>query len=340
MSAATDEASMKALVYEGPRQLAGRSCPTPEPAADEVVVRVDSVGICGSDMHAFLGHDERRPAPLILGHEAAGVVETGPRAGARVAVNPLVSCWRCDLCLDGRPNLCAERQIISMPPREGAFAERVAIPARNLVEIPEHLSLTHAALAEPVAVSYHAVGLARRALARPLTACSAVVLGGGALGVAAALILRAAGIRDLRVADTNAGRRQTIAERIGLQVDDPAAGQGPADASVDLVVDAVGAAATRTAASRLARPGGAIVHVGLQEAEGGLDVRRLTLQEISFLGCYTYTMVDFRETVDALAQGALGDLSWIEERPLDAGPAAFEEILAGRVAAPKVVLHP
>ncbi len=268
------------------------------------------------------------------------MVETGPRAGARVAVNPLVSCWRCAVCLDGRPNLCAERQIISMPPREGAFAERVAIPERNLVEIPDDMSTTHAALAEPTAVSYHAVRLALRALPRPIGACDAVILGGGALGMAAALVLRMLGVRHLSIADTNAERRRTIETRAGFETHDPTGGEGPRPASVDLVVDAVGAAATRKAASALARPGGTIVHVGLQEAEGGLDVRRMTLQEITFVGCYTYTMVDFQETVDALARGALGDLSWIEERPLSAGPKAFEDILEGRVAAPKTVLHP
>lgn len=331
---------MKALLYEAPRRLVERDRPPPEPDDGEVVVRVDSVGICGSDMHAYLGHDDRRPAPLILGHEAAGVVETGPRAGARVAVNPLVSCADCDMCLDGRPNLCPQRQIISMPPREGAFAERVAIPERNLVEIPDAMSLTHAALAEPTAVSYHAVRLAARALPRPVSASTAVVLGGGALGMAAALVLRMLGVRALKIADTNAARRRTIADSAGFETYDPAQGEGPEPGTAELVVDAVGAAATRRAASALARPGGVIVHVGLQEAEGGLDARRLTLQEITFVGCYTYTLVDFRETVDALARGALGDLSWIEERPLSAGPQAFEEILEGRVAAPKTVLRP
>jgi L-iditol 2-dehydrogenase len=331
---------MKALVYEAPRQLAERDCPVPEPGAGEVVVRVDSVGICGSDMHAYLGHDDRRPAPLILGHEAAGTVETGSRAGARVAVNPLVSCWRCDACLDGRPNLCPGRQIISMPPRPGAFAERVAIPAGNLVEIPDTMSFTHAALAEPAAVSYHAVRLGLAALDRPVSACGATVLGGGALGMTAALVLRMLGAGRIAIADTNAHRRERIARAAGFETYDPTDGGGPRPGSQHLVVDAVGAAATRASACALARPGGAIVHIGLQDAEGGLDVRRMTLQEIAFVGCYTYTFVDFRETVDALARGALGDLSWLEERPLADGPKAFEEILDGRVAAPKTVLHP
>ena len=106
---------MKALVYLGPNELAIRDVPEPQPAEGELLVRVDSVGICGSDMHAYLGHDERRPAPLILGHEAAGTVVSGPQDGRRVTINPLVTCMACPACLSGRENLCAARQIISMP---------------------------------------------------------------------------------------------------------------------------------------------------------------------------------------------------------------------------------
>ena len=108
---------MKALVYTGTESMAFQDMPMPEPKDGEVLIRVDSVGICGSDMHAFLGHDNRRPAPLILGHEAAGVIEGGARDGERVTINPLVTCGVCPACRSGRENLCPTRQIISMPPR-------------------------------------------------------------------------------------------------------------------------------------------------------------------------------------------------------------------------------
>ena len=114
---------MKALVYTGKQELEYREAADPSPQGDDCLIRVASVGICGSDMHAYLGHDERRPAPLILGHEAAGVVVSGPGEGRRVTVNPLVSCMRCAACASGRENLCPHRQIISMPPRQGAFAQ-------------------------------------------------------------------------------------------------------------------------------------------------------------------------------------------------------------------------
>ena len=179
---------MKALVYTGVESLAYRDAPGPAPEPGEVLIKVRAVGICGSDMHAWLGHDARRPAPLILGHEAAGVITGGPRSGERVTVNPLVTCGTCPACRAGRENLCATRQIISMPPREGAFADFVRIPERNLVTVPDQVPLDIAALAEPLAVSWHAVRLGIEALHAGEAAC-ALVIGGGAIGLAAALAL-------------------------------------------------------------------------------------------------------------------------------------------------------
>jgi L-gulonate 5-dehydrogenase len=124
---------MKALIYRGWHVLEFSDAADPVPQPDEVLVAVEAVGICGSDMHAWHGHDERRPAPLILGHEAAGRIVTGPRKGERVTINPLVTCGRCDACVSGRSNVCAARQIISMPPREGARS-------RNSSEFPSAMS--------------------------------------------------------------------------------------------------------------------------------------------------------------------------------------------------------
>ncbi len=330
---------MRALVYTGPRALELRDAPEPRPGPGEALVRVDAVGICGSDMHAFLGHDERRPAPLILGHEAGGVALTGRLAGRRVTVNPLATCGTCGACVAGRDNLCPSRQIISMPPREGAFAERIAIPERNLVEVPDGVAIEDAALAEPLACGWHAVALAARALSRPLAACRVVVLGGGAIGTGAALVATAQGAREIQIAETNAARHPTLSAAGPFAVYDPRDGE-PDPGSADLVVDAFGGEASRAAASRLARPGGVIAHIGLAGGAAGLDMRRITLQEITVIGTYTYTMADFRDTARAIFAGRLGDFGWIEQRPLTEGAAAFADLDAGRVAASKIVLRP
>ncbi|NNG04948.1 MAG: alcohol dehydrogenase catalytic domain-containing protein [Inquilinus sp.] len=330
---------MKALVYTGPEEVTYRDEPDPVAGAGNAIVRIDSVGICGSDMHAFHGNDPRRVPPLILGHEASGVVETGDWDGRRVVINPLISCGRCDDCLGGRSNLCGERQLIGMAV-PGAFAERIAIPEANLIPMPDGMDPALAALTEPAATSLHAVNLAARAAHRPLSEARALVLGGGSIGLFAALCLRRHGCPDIALGDTNPLRRQT-AESIGVaRVYDPLGGSGlPAADAIDVVIDAVGTAATRQAAVAAVRPGGVIIHIGLLDSGGELDVRKMTLAEITFIGTYTYTMVDLRATLEALHSGGLGSLDWIDRRPLSEGLAAFRDLDAGR-GAPKIILHP
>ena len=331
---------MKALVYTEPNALEWRDEPEPMPGNDEVVVRVDAVGICGSDMHAYHGHDLRRPPPLVLGHEAAGSVVSGPNTGTRVAVNPLVSCGVCDWCIGGRPHLCPSRELLSMPPRPGAFAELVRVPERNLFTIPDKLETAKAALTEPLAVAYHAVCLGARLLFRPLSASRCLVLGGGAIGLGCALVLTMQGAREIHVGEFNAARRRTTSRAGPFQCYAPNEHREPPKLSMDLVIDAVGAEATRVAACRLVKPGGVIVHVGLLPGSEGLNVRKITLQEIIVTGTYCYTPLEFRETLDAIATGKLGPLDWVEERPLADGPRAFRDLDAGATAAAKIVLRP
>lgn len=331
---------MKALVYTGPLSLELQEIAAPEPGPNEALIRVEAVGICGSDMHAYHGHDSRRPAPLVLGHEAAGRIVGGVRDGERVAVNPLVTCGSCAACESGRSHLCPSRQILSMPPRPGAFADYVCAPCRNLVAIPKDFAVEKAALAEPIAVSWHAVNQGARVLGRPIAGLTAVVLGGGAIGLAAALVLVLQGAAEVLVAEPNAKRRATVERSGPIRAYAPDVSNGRASDSVDLVIDAVGARATRAEASRIVRPGGAIVHVGLLPGAEGFDVRKITLQEIVVSGSYCYTMRDFREVVDALASGRLGALDWTELRSLSDGPRAFADIDANAIAAAKIVLIP
>ena len=331
---------MKALVYTGKEALDYRDVDMPIAQAGQELVRILASGICGSDMHAYLGHDERRPAPLILGHEAAGTVVGGDNDGRRVTVNPLVSCGECRDCKCGRTNLCAERLIISMPPREGAFAEYVAISKDNLVTVPGDVPLEKAALTEPLACGWHGVKLGQATLGVPLKGLSCVVIGGGAIGVGAALALRVFGADNIVVMEPNALRREALAGVDGFRTVDPNTDETVAANSVDLVIDGVGFATTRANACAMARPGAVIVHIGLGEATDGLDVRRMTLQEITFIGTYTYTAQDFRDTAQAIFDGRFGPLDWTEQRALKDGQQAFQDIRSGQTAAPKIILIP
>jgi threonine dehydrogenase-like Zn-dependent dehydrogenase len=225
-----------------------------------------------------------------------------------------------------------------MPPRPGAFAEYVRIPERNVVPIPDTLSFFHAALAEPVAVSWHAVRLGVERLHQPLAACRVVVLGGGAIGLAAAIVARHFGARDVRVGEVNALRRETIIKTEKFSVFTPNTDNQPKENTIDLVIDAVGAAATRACASAMVRPGGVIVHAGLLPGLDGLDIRKITLQEITLTGTYCYTPTDFIQTVDALSTQALGGLNWFDVREISEGAQAFRDIDNGSASAPKLIL--
>ncbi len=329
---------MKALVYTAPHELTWRDEPEPELGAGDVLVRVEAAGICGSDMHAFHGADARRVPPLVLGHEVAGIVESGALAGTRVVVNPLITCGTCDVCLDGRTNLCAQRQLIGMN-RPGAFAERLAIPERNLVVLPAGMDPVVASLTEPAAVALHAVRLAARSAPRPLAEGRALVLGAGAIGLLSGLMLAQAGVHEVAVGDPNPLRRDNARRAGVLRAYDPLEAAPPA-ARYDVVIDAVGSAATRDAALTAVKAGGTVVHVGLHDSSGSLDVRRMTLEEITFVGTYTYTFVDVRAAVAALHRGLPGGFDWIDRRALRDGQGAFDDLDGGRSAAAKIVLLP
>jgi threonine dehydrogenase-like Zn-dependent dehydrogenase len=330
---------MKALVYTDTLELQYRDEPEPVLVAGESLIEIEAVGICGSDMHAYHGHDARRVPPLILGHEAVGVIRSGQKKGTRVVLNPLITCGKCNHCLGGRSNLCAQRELIGMR-RAGAFADYISIPERNLLDIPQDMDPVIASLAEPAATSLHAIYLAEKILYRPLSECRVLVIGGGSIGVFAALMLKNKGCQNIYLGDTNLLRRETAKKLNCATIYNPISGDQPEAASFDLVIDAVGSGRTRASSSELVAAGGIISHVGLQDNEAGLDTRRITLEEITFLGNYTYSVIDLRAAIELLYSGALGSLDWVETRSLAEGATAFHDIHAGKAASPKIVLIP
>ena len=333
---------MKALVYTQPNEVQLQERPAPELADEEVVLRIDAAGICGSDMHAYHGHDPRRKPGLVLGHEFSATVMQSASAlwspGQRVTGNPLITCGRCDYCLQGRDNLCGRRSMVGMS-RPGAFAEAMSIPGSCLIELPAALDTVAAALTEPAATALHAINLSMKSLVRPLPECRVLVIGGGAIGMLAALLLRHHGVDQLELAEVHAGRRASVAQHARCIVFDPVA-TAPGDSLYDYVIDAVGSAATRRSALAAVKPGGVVMHIGLQDWASEIDMRKLTLAEITLLGTYTYSMADLRATVAALARGVFGDLSWVQRRPLAEGARAFDDLHHGRLASAKVVLQP
>lgn len=333
---------MKALVYTAPNTVALEKRPYPELVAGEVILRIDAAGICGSDMHAYHGHDPRRKPGLILGHElAATVVESASDDFAveqRVTVNPLITCGTCVYCRQGRDNLCSNRGMVGMS-RAGGFAEYMSVPAKSVLPIPDTMTATVAALTEPAATVLHAVNLAMAKMHRPLPEARALVIGGGAIGLLTAVLLTSYGCKEVVLAETNPLRRKSAEQHAGCKTLDPQDEAPPLD-SFELVVDAVGAKPTRDTAIASVRPGGTVLHIGLQAWASEIDMRKLTLAEITLLGTYTYTMADMQATVTALHNGTFGNLSWVEMRSLDEGASAFADLDSGQTSAGKIVLLP
>lgn len=333
---------MKALVYTQPNEVQLLDQPDPTLQAGEVILKIDAVGICGSDMHAYHGHDPRRKPGLILGHEFCGtVVESASEhysKGVRVTGNPLITCGVCEYCVQGRNNLCSNRTMVGMT-RPGAFAQYMSIPAASLIDMPQDMLATHAAVTEPAATALHAINLSMRSLVRPLPECKVLILGGGAIGMLAALLLKHYGCAEITVAEVNPLRRAQIEQHAQVKTYNPK-DTTPAENAFDFVMDAVGSKITRNTAFASVKAGGVIMHVGLQDWASEVDMRRLTLAEITLLGTYTYTTADLRATVAAIHRGAFGNLDWLDSRPLTEGPQAFHDLDQGRAASAKVILCP
>lgn len=327
---------MEALVYTATQKTEFRDESETQPEQGQCIIDVSHCGICGSDMHAWHGLDERRIPPLILGHEAVGVARDGPMAGQRVAINPLISCGRCEACSSGYEHLCPKRELIGMR-LPGAFAQAVAISPENLTPLPDELSFQDAALAEPLAVAVHAVELAMERATKPATENKVVILGGGAIGLLIAKVLESKGIHQTAIAETNPLRTKTLNSLLVCDCYNPIS-QKPPFESIDIVLDAVGTGGTRAAASQLVRPGGVIIHVGLQDSLEGLDTRRITLQEIAFIGAYCYSRKDFSAAIDLLHKRQVTSQDWCDIRPLREGGSGFQDIHDGK-ALPKIILE-
>ncbi len=314
---------MQAVVYTAPLTLECRDIAEPEPAPGEVLVDVRAVGICGSELEGFRSQSPFRVPPLVMGHEIAGVRTD---TGAPVAVNPLISCHRCDLCLRGQANLCRSRALLGVH-RPGGFAARVAVPEHALHPLPDGMSFERAALAEPLANAVHAIRLAQQLDPQPRTVG---VIGAGMLGLALGIVARRIGA-DVSICDLSEERLAT-AERAGLHA------VGALDGEFDLVVDAVGSAATRQAGMTVLRPGGTAVWLGLHGPEAGIDALALTRFEQRVLGTFAYVDRDFRA---GLALAAEIDVDgWVALRPLAEGVETFLGLLDGPSAATKTVLIP
>ena len=336
---------MQALVWEGPERMTYRGADAPGATAGHVVVRVAGVGVCGSELGAYLGHNELRRPPLIMGHEFSGVVvEVGAGVepvweGASVVVNPLVTCGTCRWCQAGLRQLCRTRKIIGID-FPGAFAERVAVPAASLWRVdPGGEELWTGALVEPLACAVRAVGQAA------IQAGDAVlVYGAGIIGLMSAWMARRRGAGSVWLVDANPMRLSHgavwAADRL-LDAAGDVAGvvRRTHPDGVDRVIDAVGLSTTRREGLELLARGGRLVLVGLHEPDTTVDGNRMVRGETEVVGSFCYRDEDFTEATHLWMSGALPDGGgWLDLRPLSGGDAAFQEQSRGPAPFAKIVL--
>lgn len=336
---------VRALVYVAPEKLEIQSLPDPVVREGEVLLEVSAAGICGSDLHGFLGLSERRKPGLVMGHETvARVAEAHPTVqgwsrAQRVCFNPLVSCGACGACLTGRQNLCADWRLFGMDRLHGTYAERISVPARQLHALSESLPEAEAILVEPMAVVIHAF---RISLAEPPE--TVAVFGAGPLGALALVLARIRGVPRVCVVDVNP-ERLDVARTLGADLAIDARRQDAVEAvrawaagGADYVVEAVGADATRRAAAAAAAKGGRLVFLGLAEHDSGLPWTTLVREEKAIFTSFAYTPRDFAAAVQLIEARRFDLKPWTDVLPLDRGQEGFVKMAHAPGATLKMML--
>ena len=343
---------MKALLHTEPYRLDYADVAEPDVGAEDVLVRVAACGVCGSDVHGYTGETGRRLPPIIMGHEAAGVVERvgedvrDVQPGTRVCFDSTVYCNRCEACRRGEVNRCVRRQVlgVSTPDvkRHGAFAEFVVLPHWTLIPMPEALSFTQAALLEPVSIGLHA---ASRADVREGDAV--LVLGAGPIGLFAMQAARLKGAEKLIVSDLDETRLD-LARDLGAdvavspkEVDLPEAVREATDGrGADVSIEAVGIGATVRQAIAATRAGGTVALVGNLEQRTEIPLQETISKELTLRGSYA-SSGEYRDAVELVASGKIDVLRLVSETAsLADGQRAFDRLREGERGLMKIVLEP
>ncbi|MFN0172298.1 MAG: galactitol-1-phosphate 5-dehydrogenase [Bryobacteraceae bacterium] len=343
---------MKALLLTQYKQLDYTDVPEPVIGPDDLLVQVRACGICGSDVHGFDGSTGRRIPPIVMGHEAAGiVVEAGAnvrrwKAGDRVTFDSTVSCGKCYFCARGDINLCDNRQVLGVSTgefrRHGAFAELVSVPQNIVYSLPDSLAFEHAAMIEAVSVAVHAVNLTPVRLGE-----TAVVVGSGMIGMLTIQALRLKGCGMIIAVDLDDNKLAT-AQSLGADVtlnpsrtDVPAAvreltgGRG-----ADVAAEAVGATEPIETALASLRKGGVLTLIGNVSPKINLSLQSVVTRQIRLIGSCA-SCGEYPECIELLARGAIRvDPMITAAAPLSEGVQWFNRLYSHEPNLMKVILQP
>jgi L-iditol 2-dehydrogenase len=338
---------MRALVFHGVRDLRYEDAATPAVGSGEALVKVKAVGICGSDVHGYLGKTGRRIPPMIMGHEFSGVVErVGPgptdvNPGDRVAVFPYTTCGRCSYCQDRRINACPDKRFLGVFSTNGAMAQYVSVPAELLVPLPADVSFVHGALGEPLSVAARVVS---KAYLGPEAAMT--IIGAGTIGLMCLILAKTRGARCVSVIDISEDRLR-LAKRLGADLTLNAGSQDPAEIlpvrfeqrGPAVVIEAVGIEATVNQAVQLVARGGTLVIVGMSDKRMVVDMHEIVGKEIRIEGSFLYGRQEFHEVLGQVRTLTPQlDMMVSHTAPLSEGAAFFERLAKAEPDLFKIIL--
>jgi L-iditol 2-dehydrogenase len=343
---------MRALLLKEYKVMELVDMPVPDFGPDDLLVRVKACGICGSDVHGYDGSTGRRLPPIVMGHEAAGVVEAAGskvkdhRPGDRVTFDSTVSCGSCFFCRRGQINLCDNRQVlgVSTPDfrRHGAFAEYVTVPRRIAYRIPENLPFAHAAMIEAVSVAVHGVNRTPVRLGD-----SAVVVGTGMIGLLVVQALKKAGCGRIIAVDLE-DNKLDLAKKLGATDSlNPSRDDVPRSviemtngAGADIAVDAVGATAPVKTCIASVRKGGAVTLIGNITPNIDLPLQPVVTRELSLYGSCA-SNGEYPECIALMASGDILVEPIISAKAsLEEGPRWFQRLYGKEPGVMKVVIQP
>lgn len=340
---------MRALMYLGTREMEiHEDVSEPKVTPGQVILRVGAASICGSDLHGFLGKSAKRVPPLIMGHEFTGeIVDLGLGVdrlsiGDRVTVNPILSCGRCNECLQGRTSICPHRTVIGIE-HPGAFANYVSVPAESCFKLPEHVGDLEGSMVESLANALHIFDRSLHGFIQ-----SVAIIGAGTQGLLATQVARHVGATQIAVTDM-VPSRLLLASTLGASHSINVLESDPVEAvldmtdgqGVDLVVEAVGHTATQEQAVRMLRQGGEAVLLGLgAESPMAIDGVAMVNRELIVRGSYAYTSLDFAHSLKLISIGKIDVHSMVVARDLEQGPSIFEKLVDNPEELIKVALIP